>query len=166
MIRSSFFELGNGIRSDLIPNADLKKNEMKTFRIAASIVVCDPEGKILVVREAAPRAYGKVNLPGGHIEDGESVIECAIREVHEETGLFVNVSGFLGVYIQDDMSPGDSDITTLKAGQDILSCEWLTIQKILESDIIRPKKLRAIIQDLMSGRCYPKELIRNIDREE
>ena len=63
-----------------------KMNEMKTFRIAASIVVCNPEGKILIIREGDSRAYDKVNLPGGHIEDDESIIECAIREVHEETG--------------------------------------------------------------------------------
>ena len=145
---------------------------MKTFRIAASIVVCNPERKILIVREADPCAYGKVNLPGGHLEDDESVIECAIREVHEETGLVVNVSGLLGIYIQDDMSNyaflGDSDNAQIKPGHDIVSCEWLTteeIQAIPHSDIIRPKKFWVIISNMISGRNYPKDLIRMIERE-
>jgi len=35
-------------------------------------------------------------FPGGHLENGESVIECASREVHEETGLKVKALRHLG----------------------------------------------------------------------
>jgi 8-oxo-dGTP diphosphatase len=35
-------------------------------------------------------------FPGGHLEDGESVIECAYREVLEETGLKVKSLRHLG----------------------------------------------------------------------
>ena len=37
----------------------------------------------LVIRDP----YKKWGLPKGHAEDGESPVETALREVHEETGL-------------------------------------------------------------------------------
>ena len=37
-------------------------------------------------------------LPGGKMELGESLADCAIREVKEETGLDVEVVGFVGTY--------------------------------------------------------------------
>lgn len=41
-------------------------------------------------------------LPGGHMEAGESVEECCIREVLEETGLQVRVKRLTGVYSNPD----------------------------------------------------------------
>ncbi len=35
-------------------------------------------------------------FPGGHLENGESVVECAAREVQEETGLKVKALRHLG----------------------------------------------------------------------
>jgi 8-oxo-dGTP pyrophosphatase MutT (NUDIX family) len=37
-------------------------------------------------------------LPGGGMERGESIAECCIREVWEETGLHVEVGSLVGVY--------------------------------------------------------------------
>ncbi|MFZ5821212.1 MAG: NUDIX domain-containing protein [Chloroflexota bacterium] len=41
-------------------------------------------------------------LPGGGMEAGESVEECCIREVFEETGLQVKVKRLTGVYSNPD----------------------------------------------------------------
>ncbi len=37
-------------------------------------------------------------LPGGHVDEGESVAEAAIREAKEEVGVDVQLTSFVGVY--------------------------------------------------------------------
>jgi len=60
---------------------------------------------VLVKREREPY-LGLLGLPGGKIEEGESVAEAAIREVKEETGLETKFNSYLGLVseflIQED----------------------------------------------------------------
>lgn len=62
---------------------------------AASAVVVDDDGRILLHRR---RDNEKWALPGGKMELGESLAGCAIREVREETGLDVEITGIVGIY--------------------------------------------------------------------
>ncbi|NYD34984.1 NUDIX domain-containing protein [Actinomycetospora corticicola] len=50
---------------------------------AAGGVVVDPRGHVVVVSQRS-RTW---SLPKGHVEDGESVLGAARREIHEECGL-------------------------------------------------------------------------------
>jgi len=62
---------------------------------AASAIVTDSEGRILLHRRSDNDMWA---LPGGVMELGESLADCAVREVREETGLEVEVVGVVGVY--------------------------------------------------------------------
>lgn len=63
--------------------------------VAASVVVEDPDGRILLVQRADSEDW---SLPGGAMELGESLTDCASREVHEETGLDIEIVGLVGIY--------------------------------------------------------------------
>jgi 8-oxo-dGTP pyrophosphatase MutT (NUDIX family) len=52
----------------------------------ARAVVRDEAGRILVIRR---RDNGRWAFPAGGMELGESILECCVREVREETGLEV-----------------------------------------------------------------------------
>ena len=62
---------------------------------AASAVVVDDKGRIVLQRRRDNEMWA---LPGGVMELGESVAQCAIRETREETGLEVEVVGVVGIY--------------------------------------------------------------------
>ncbi|MFF7730736.1 NUDIX domain-containing protein [Streptomyces sp. NPDC008001] len=63
--------------------------------VAASAVVTDGEGRILMQRRADSGLWA---LPGGGMEMDESLVGAAVREVREETGLEVEVTGLVGTY--------------------------------------------------------------------
>ena len=56
------------------------------------------EGSYLLVRESKPSARGRFNLPAGKPELGETLVEAAVREAKEETGLDVEVDHIVGLY--------------------------------------------------------------------
>lgn len=64
------------------------------FRIAVSALIFDGE-KILLAHR---RDIDWWNLPGGGMEEGETVDEALVREVYEETRLEVQVERLVGVY--------------------------------------------------------------------
>lgn len=56
------------------------------IRVACAAVIINDE-KVYMVRERKEVAKGLWGLPGGKLEDGESLEECIRREVFEETGI-------------------------------------------------------------------------------
>lgn len=66
-----------------------------SVRPTAFAAARDPAGRILLVRRADTLNW---ELPGGKVEPGESAIEASVREVAEETGIKVTVTGLSGVY--------------------------------------------------------------------
>lgn len=63
---------------------------------AASAVITDGAGRVLLVQRLEPPDVGRWSVPGGRVEPGESTAEAAAREVREETGLEVTVGAVLG----------------------------------------------------------------------
>ncbi|MGA8943455.1 MAG: NUDIX domain-containing protein [Thermoactinomyces sp.] len=62
---------------------------------AASAIVLNRNGEILLHKRSDNHLW---SLPGGGMELGESIEQCIIREVKEETGLDVEVVKCIGIY--------------------------------------------------------------------
>lgn len=45
------------------------------------------ENILLILKEKPDWQKGRLNLPGGKIQENESILDCAVRELKEETGL-------------------------------------------------------------------------------
>ena len=57
------------------------------MRDTSLVFVVNDCGEILLGRKRRGMGYGKWNGFGGKIEPGETMRECAVRELHEECGL-------------------------------------------------------------------------------
>ena len=62
---------------------------------SASAIVTDEHDRILLIKRRDNTLWA---LPGGGHEIGETIAHTAEREVKEETGLDVKVTGLVGVY--------------------------------------------------------------------
>lgn len=62
----------------------------RPMAITIKAVVLNGKGEILLIKRGLEELNGgKYDLPGGHIEAGETIEEALIREIKEETGLDV-----------------------------------------------------------------------------
>lgn len=71
---------------------------IKPFGLAVKAVVTDGQGRCLLIRRSAHnRSFvGQWEWPGGKVDPGEDFALAAVREAKEETGLDVELTGFLG----------------------------------------------------------------------
>lgn len=110
---------------------------MKYEKSCGAIVVDD--GKVLLVKHNA----GHWDFPKGHVEEGETEIETAIREVKEETNIDIKIEKE-NKYISE-YSPKENVMKTViyfigeKVGgedkpqiEEVSDVEWLDVNKAVE----------------------------------
>jgi ADP-ribose pyrophosphatase YjhB (NUDIX family) len=72
------------------------------------------DGRVLLVRRAAEPWKGCWDIPGGFCDAEEHPLATAAREVREEAGLDIEITGFLGVWLDDygeSIFPGQLELT-------------------------------------------------------
>jgi ADP-ribose pyrophosphatase YjhB (NUDIX family) len=78
---------------------------------ACALVVHD--GKLLMIRRAREPWKDLWDLPGGFCDAGEHPVDTAEREVSEETGLVIRVTGFLGIWLDEYAEPQNARRRTM-----------------------------------------------------
>jgi len=76
---------------------------------AGALVVHD--GKLLLVQRGTDPYRGMWDVPGGYCEAEEHPYTTALRELREETGLAIRITGLLGMWIDDYGDPNHPQIT-------------------------------------------------------
>lgn len=102
--------------------------------------VLEKDGKYLLVQEAKEKCYGKWNLPAGHLDPNETIIEAAKREIKEESGLDVELTGVCQIgnrKLEDDVFVSVIFSTKVLGGDikfdpnEILDVKWFSYEELL-----------------------------------
>lgn len=70
------------------------------MRAAAGAVVVEPDGRVWMVAPSNGFGGYQVTFPKGRVDKGASMQATAIKEVWEESGLLVKLTGYLGDFIR------------------------------------------------------------------
>ena len=108
--------------------------------MVGSAVPVEHGGKFLLGERNKVNANGYWVIPGGRPEFGETLKEAGIRELKEETGLDVEITGFIG-YKEIINLPGDYHRvvfyhlgkpmhTNIKTGDDLSRAGFFSIEEI------------------------------------
>jgi 8-oxo-dGTP pyrophosphatase MutT (NUDIX family) len=147
---------------------------MASMKHLFDIVDClvERDGKFLIVQETGPGRDGLYNVPGGHIDEDETLAEAAMREVFEETGYQVELTGVMGMYqsVFGDRGlnvGGMCYLGRVVDGDAIASAEhpevrWVTTDELLE--LVRAGKFWShyvgqLIDDYKRRGAYPLDAI-------
>ena len=98
-------------------------------------ICISPQNNVLLVKG---RKSNKWSFPKGHKNRGETYIDCATRETHEETGIVLNnliPIGFqrlsIGEYYFYDL---DAEITPeIQDHGEIIDAQWMSIEDMLNA---------------------------------
>jgi molecular chaperone GrpE len=131
-------------------NKKLAEDESKLFNsvwMTIKAVVVNEDNKVLVLKRSKKEDFhsGKYDLPGGHLEKGETIEECLKREVLDETGLSIEVGDILSVreYPKDHemfdkirslrfLATTDKEEDDVELSDEHEKYEWLTFEEALE----------------------------------
>lgn len=102
--------------------------------------VIEKDGKFLLVQEAQEKVRGKWNLPAGQLDANETLFDGAKREIFEECGCRVELTGVL--QIGNKLIENDSLVSVIFSTKllednivfnekEILDVKWFTYEEIL-----------------------------------
>lgn len=103
--------------------------------------IIEKDGKFLLVQEAKEKCFGKWNFPAGHLENGESLFDGVKREIVEECGCNVEVSGILKI---GNIVKGNNNVILIAFAtkllddsisfnkSEILDVKWFSYEQILD----------------------------------
>lgn len=135
--------------------------------------VIEKDGRYLLVEERDKTSGAMVfNQPAGHLEEGESLIEGALRETQEETGWRIDPVGVLSIALYTAPANGLTyyrttflaeplqRIENAQLDPDIHAVHWLDYEAILaKSARMRSPLVLDSIERHRRGICYPLDLI-------
>lgn len=88
-------------KPDTLPSPSLpNSSRMQEYTTCYAVILRQGEKGTEILLSQRKSGYGKMHftLPGGKRDDGESIEDCIIREVREETGLYILNSQPVSVY--------------------------------------------------------------------
>ena len=136
---------------------------MKTHFVSVAGLVTNEEGKILLVKSP----WRGWEYPGGLIEQGETFQEALHREIREESGVEVEITGFVGICKNVGRDIVNIDFTARYTGGELTTSEesteviWATPEEAFERITfpLTQKRLRQMLSGSPDAAlfCFKRE---------
>jgi 8-oxo-dGTP diphosphatase len=126
-------------------------------------VIVTQDGRVLLLKRRGSHGEGTWAPPGGHLEFGESLEACAMRETHEETGLVIGTVHFVAItndvfeseqkhyvtiWVEGTYESGQATVAYPEKVEEVAWVPWNAL----------PQPLFIPFQNLISGRRYPADV--------
>ncbi|XP_010532970.1 PREDICTED: nudix hydrolase 7-like isoform X2 [Tarenaya hassleriana] len=121
-----------------------------SHRVGIGAFVLNPDGKVLVVQETGGpfRGTNVWKLPTGVVNQGEHIIDAAVREVREETGIDTDFVEILAFRQSHGSFHGKSDLFFLcvlkahsyeikKQESEILAAKWMPVEEYVNQPFVQ-----------------------------
>lgn len=129
------------------------KKEFRKIGIGVGVLVLNDKGKILATHRLPGSNYGSgaLALVGGHIEEGETILQTVVRETKEETGLdvepieldnnqyvyavnewFIEGRHQITLYVATYVKPDSGELTNTEPNKHD-EWRWYTFQELAEA---------------------------------
>jgi 8-oxo-dGTP diphosphatase len=123
--------------------------------VSAATIVLNDQNEILLIK-GPQRGW---EMPGGQVEEGESLKDAAIRETLEESGIEIEVVKFCGVYQNVSASICNTLFLARPVGgkpttsQESLEVGFFPIEKALE--MVTWKNFKQRIENCLDEKLHP-----------
>lgn len=147
---------------------------MSTWKPNATVAcVIEQNGRYLMVEERDKRSGRMVfNQPAGHLDQGETLQQAALRETREETGWEITLTGVLSIALYPSPDNGITYHRTTFSAEvsrelpgatldpDIHAVHWLSFEEILAlSDRLRSPLVLRSVERHRQGPAYSLDII-------
>lgn len=138
---------------------------------ATAAFILDGNGRLLAEHRRLAPSKGKLDLPGGFVDMGETVEKGVAREVAEETGLVVSRAEFLFSFPNKYLYSGftvptidlfflcsiDEEQSCLHAADDAADVVWLDVESVNPDDFAFDSTRKAVRKFLSNYSEYLKK---------
>lgn len=132
--------------------------------------IIERDGRFLMIEELSD-GLRVINQPAGHVEQGETLIEAAVRETLEETAWQVELQSITGFYLYTSPHNGITYFrccfngvaithTNNPLDEGIIGAKWLTLEELKSAeDKLRSPLVLKCLDDYHNGQRLPLESI-------
>jgi len=151
-------------------------------RRSARVALLDRTGAVLLAKSGFRRPIAGTTvawfLPGGGVEPGETIVQAAVREIAEETGLALAPEGLLHLafaegdgqvgdlrgLMRDDVFVAPAPSTSLSTARlerherDAFQCyRWWPLADLRHCDeLVLPRRLATTLADYLAASSWPQ----------